>query len=47
MDKEDSFAVMGMGATNTLARVAASIGALSSVEPSFDSCVDGHMEEYC
>jgi prepilin-type processing-associated H-X9-DG protein len=31
---------MGMGATNTLARVAASIGVLSCVEPSFDSCVD-------
>ena len=36
---EDSAAPMGMGASNTGARVAASVGALAAVEPAFQSAV--------
>lgn len=31
---------MGMGATNTLERMAASVGQLNAVEPSFVACMD-------
>ena len=37
---EDSQAPMGMGATNTLDRLAASIGRLDGVTPTFKDCAD-------
>lgn len=39
-EAEDSIAAMGMGATNSLGRVSASLGLLNGVDPVFSTCVD-------